>query len=313
MPIIQTKYSTTTTTPTNGTLLQGEITHATQSPRMHVGNASGNPVVVIGTLANQATNAVAITGGAINNTTITATSLNTTSLTVGSSTALTSVDNSSSTLGLAASVLPTQNAVKTYVDTFGTNVLANVYSYTSNSTYSPSSSQINRVKVICVAGGGGAAGHHESGGAGGYSEGYFLISGISTPVTITVGGGGNGGGYYGNYGAGGTTSFGPYLSATGGYGANNNNTHSGGHGGYGYGGQIQAPGGGGAGHLTSQNNGAGGGGVGGASWFGGPNPSCHSTWTITPPAAFGSGGGGGNQTTYGQNGKGGICIVYEFK
>ncbi|WP_342636996.1 glycine-rich domain-containing protein [Shigella flexneri] len=78
-----------------------------------------------------------------------------------------------------------------------------------------------RVKVI---GGGGSGGYpsisstNAAGGGGGVSESVIDLTGIDT-VTITVGSGGNGQNTSARNGnPGGTSSFGTYLSATGGYG-----------------------------------------------------------------------------------------------
>ena len=118
------------------------------------------------------------------------------------------------------------------------------------------------VKVICVGGGGGGCAHGESGGAGGMAEKWINVENVSS-VTVTVGGRGGGTGYYSASGDGGTSSFGSYVSATGGYGANRNAGHSGGHGGVGSGGDINLYGGGGSGHV----DGAGSAGSGGGSYF----------------------------------------------
>ena len=59
-----------------------------------------------------------------------------------------------------------------------------------------------------------------------------------TTVSVTIGGGGDGRNYHQGCGDGGTSSFGSYVSASGGYGANRNWGHSGGHGGIGSGGAM---------------------------------------------------------------------------
>lgn len=175
------------------------------------------------------------------------------------------------------------------------------------------------VIVKCVGGGGGAAGYCESGGAGGYSEGLYNVSGVST-VSVTVGGGGGGVGYYAAAGDGGTSSFGSYLSASGGYGANRNYSHSGGHGGGGSSGQVNIQGGAGSGHT----NGAGSNtqGRGGWSYFGGGasqvrnhgNNSLYGRQRIGAPGA-----GAPGQMTDGYNhymptpGETGIVVVYAYK
>jgi len=167
------------------------------------------------------------------------------------------------------------------------------------------------IRVICVGGGGGGCGHGESGGAGGFAEKWIDVTSVSS-VTVTVGSRGSGVGYHNGAGDGGTSSFGSYVSATGGYGANRNWSHSGGHGGTGSGGDINLYGGGGSGHDNR-------GGKGGQSYFGGskfagwPNHS----WAHTGEshyAAPGTGGGGEHSThSRGANGAAGAVIVYCYK
>jgi hypothetical protein len=321
MPVIRIKNNTGTTTPSS--LKQGEISVTIGTPNMHVGNAAQTPVKIVGSLAKQTANNVAITGGAINNTSVSASSLTASQLTLNSGVSATAIDNTSYSSGTglmstSSSTIVTQNATKTHVDAFGATVLKNVYTFTGNGTYTKSGSDVKYVRVCLVGGGGGARCQHESGGAGGYAEGFFDVSGVST-VSVTVGGGSGGGGYYGNSGQGGTTSFGGYLSASGGHGANQNQAHSGGHGGFGYGGSINSAGGGGTGHAIGQNNpNNGSSGIGGQSFFGGGNNGVHSNWGFGDPGAgYGSGGGStsgnGHNGNAGRDGKVGICIVYEFK
>ena len=77
---------------------------------------------------------------------------------------------------------------------------------------------ITAVRVTVIGGGGGSGtgtpedGSYGYGGQGGL--GIKAITGLSSPVPVTVGSGGN------SPGAGGTSSFGPFLSATGGNGGN---------------------------------------------------------------------------------------------
>jgi hypothetical protein len=170
------------------------------------------------------------------------------------------------------------------------------------------------IRVQLVGGGGGSAGYVESGGAGGYSEKYMDVRNLSQ-VSVTVGGGGATLTYYGNASDGGTTSFGTYLTATGGYGANRNVQHEGGRGGIGSGGDVNLFGGKGAGHA----NGCGSWGPnrGGISYFGGPSGRRHSdnaNNTGEQNAAPGAGGSGGktDATTGGGPGMPGIVIVHEY-
>lgn len=178
------------------------------------------------------------------------------------------------------------------------------------------------VVVKLVGGGGGGCGYCEAGGAGGYAEGTYDVTAVST-VSVTVGGGGAGTGYYTASGNGGTTNFGSYISATGGYGANNNYSHSGGHGGVGSGGQVNLYGSSGIGHCNSV--GSHNGGYGGASYFGGSGQMIRNHGNNNSVylgklknGASGSGGPGaqsnGDQTggNSGAYGEAGLVIVYAY-
>lgn len=185
-----------------------------------------------------------------------------------------------------------------------------ITTFTSTGTYTvPANS--TRIFVQLVGGGGGSAGYLESGGAGGYAEGTFAVSPNAT-YTVTVGGGGGGVGYYAAAGDGGTTSFGTLLSATGGYGANRNYSHGGGHGGVGTGGQINLYGGSGTGHGNSANHAQPNG--GGGSFFGGPGGKTRSNDGANYGPAYGS-GAPGSITDIGSTGcaaPGGVCIVIAY-
>jgi hypothetical protein len=218
----------------------------------------------------------------------------------------TSVTNNSTTL-------PTQAAVKAFIDGNYATTLKNIYSYTGNSTYTKSGSDVKMLRVICVGAGGGGRGYHESGGGGGYAERIIQADGIST-VSVTVGTGSGGGYYFGFSGQGGTTSFGSFCSATGGYGANQNRSHAGGHGGVGSGGNINFYGGGGGGHAPGHNNQQGGeSGQGGGTFFGGGSPGRHGGNSFSDIGAPGGGAFGGAGNHNGGTGLTGICIVYEYK
>ena len=223
--------------------------------------------------------------------------------------------STSSAISDAPTTIPTQSAVKSYIDAqVGNGYVKNVYTYTGNSTWNKSGDDVKAVKVICVGGGGGGRGYGESGGAGGYAERVIDVEGISS-VGITVGGGGGGGNYFGYSGRGGTSSFGGYVSASGGYGANNHGAHIGGHGGNGSGGQINSHGGGGKGHNMGYNNRSNSAcGYGGKSFFGGGRNAHHHS---SRPANVGAPGGGGAGSVGGSGGSGstgqtGCVIVYEL-
>jgi hypothetical protein len=135
-----------------------------------------------------------------------------------------------------------------------------------------------------------------------------LLNGINS-VSITVQGGDTGSSFYSGAGSrGGSTSFGPYLSASGGYGANQNNQHSGGLAGNGSGGDINLFGGGG---QTHHNRSA----VGGDCYFGGAVAAGHPqggnfSHNHQGHATPGSGGSGAHFSGhYGSQGKNGIVIV----
>jgi hypothetical protein len=166
-----------------------------------------------------------------------------------------------------------------------------------------------RVRVIVVGGGGGGSGHCESGGAGGYSEKWIEIP-ESTAVTVTVGGGSSGAGYYSNRPTGGTTSFGSFLSASGGMGANQNYGHTGGHGGVGHGGDINLRGGGGGGHENE------GGHNGAASFFGGGSVGAHHNGHSNNSENHSAPGSGGQGTwtshSRGRNGRPGAVLIWAF-
>ena len=107
--------------------------------------------------------------------------------------------------------------------------IASMNVYTGNSTWSrPSGVRYIRVQVQ---------------GA----EKFIDVTGISS-VSVSIGGGGGGTYYSGAAGNGNGSSFGPYLSASGGHGANRQNQHSGGVSGNGSGGNLNIHQGGGFSH-----------------------------------------------------------------
>jgi len=168
------------------------------------------------------------------------------------------------------------------------------------------------VLVKVVGGGGGAAGYCESGGGGGYSEKIIDVSAVST-VTVTVGGGGGAVGYYAAAGDGSTSSFGSYLSASGGYGANRNYSHTGGVPGLGSSGNVNLYGAMGTGHGNSM--GHGGLGRGGDTYLGGGRgPNRANNGGVVGPGAPGSGGSGWrtNESGTGTPGNAGAVIILEF-
>ena len=199
--------------------------------------------------------------------------------------------------------------------------LISINSYGSTTTWSKPSG-CTKVYVKVVGGGGGGCGYCESGGAGGYAEGMFDVTAVSS-VTVTIGGGGAGATYYAAATGGGTSSFGSYISATGGGGANSYTSHSSGFGGAGSGGFIQLTGGSGTGHINSAGSWSGA--KGGASYFGGSAGFIRNHGHLSAsylgkinngspgaggPGSMSDGTTGGNTGTVGENG---YVIVYNYK
>ncbi len=170
---------------------------------------------------------------------------------------------------------------------------------------------VRYIRVKLVGGGGGASGHGESGAAGGYAERIMDVTGIGS-VGITIGGGGGGTYYSGAGGNGNTTSFGPYISAGGGHGANRQNQHSGGVSGNGSGGDLNLHQGSGGDHHHSF-------GPGGTTYFGGAAPSGHPqgghfAHNHQGHSAPGTGGTGGYFHGHrGSDGRPGIVVIEEYK
>lgn len=318
MPKIKFKNSTTSSTVPSA-LAQGELAVNITDKKVWVGNASGGTTKIIDSLGNQDAASVAITGGSMTGVTIgssTASTVATSSLTLGSQ-AVSGVSNDTSLAGNSDSNLVTQYAAKTYIDNTLRGRLKNIYTFTSTGTYTKSGTDVNVLHVcLCGAGGGGTS-YSIGGGAGGYSEKLIDATGITT-VSVTVGTGTAGAAYYSNIGQGGTSSFGSYLSASGGYGADQNYGHSGGHGGYGYGGTLNSIGGGSGSHNNmdqwSHSNSPDP--TGGQSFFGGPMAGAHDAKI---GANHGAPGAGGTCVATNHNGQGGfagqngIVIVYEYK
>lgn len=181
--------------------------------------------------------------------------------------------------------------------------------FTSSGTWTKPAG-INLIRVRLVGGGGAGAISTSSnvtgGGAGGYAEEIIDVSAVAT-VSVTVGNAGAS-----NGAAGGTSSFGAYLSATGGGGGNSGITATlGGAGGVGTGGTLNVYGGVGD---TNPDRGNGGGG-GGASFFGGGNGSIARGAPSSFPFAYGAGGAGVDQDWSSANtgGAAGIVIVEEYE
>jgi hypothetical protein len=183
---------------------------------------------------------------------------------------------------------------------------------------------LKAVKVTVTGGGGGGAGGLGGFGGGGAGTAikYIPAPSIPGPVSVTVGGGGAGGGAptpTANGSDGGTSSFGPFCSATGGGGGkltpSANAPGNLGQGGIGASGDLNIAGGGvgglsGAGATTYYV-------LGGTSFFAGATANS----TISTGAAGRSYGGGGttnfryagpHPAAPGGNGFDGVVVVEEF-
>jgi hypothetical protein len=315
MPKYKFKNSNTASTVPSS-LVAGEVAFNLSDGRGWQGNSAASVTKIIDTVGKQAANNVAITGGSLAVTSVGATAQAAavaTSTTIGG-TALANI--SSDPRSVATNAVLTNYAAQNLAVEAGSK-LKNVFTYTGGTnTYTKSGDDVRIIHVIVCGGGGGGRAYAESGGAGGYAERVIDATGITT-VTVTVGGGGAGGAYFGFSPGGSTTSFGGFVSAPGGGGANAHIQHNGGLGGLGSGGQLNVWGGGGGGHNNQdQYNGNGAPGHGGVSFFGGSQPSGHGGQQPSDVAAWGSGGVATNPAHNGQggrNGKGGICIVYEYK
>ena len=191
-----------------------------------------------------------------------------------------------------------------------TENISSMQVFTSSGTWSRPTG-VKYIKVQVVGGGGGGSGHGESGGAGGYSEKVINVQSISS-VSVTVGGEVNGTYYRGGGSNGQGSSFGSYLSAGGGYGANRNNQHSGGLPGNGSGGDLNIYGGGGQSHHNRSS-------TGGPSYFGGAVAAGHPqgghfSHNHQSHSAPGSGGSGGYFNGHrGSNGRPGMVVITHFK
>ena len=184
--------------------------------------------------------------------------------------------------------------------------------FTSSGTWNRPSG-VKRIIVHICGGGGGGSGYAESGGAGGYATGVIDVQSVPS-VSVTIGGRGGGTWYSGQGGRGGTSSFGPYLSCEGGFGANQHQQHAGGSGGAasGSGSHMHSHGGGGDGHDNPTGIGR-----GGSSYFGGAGAPGHNWQQFNrghqDRCAWGCGGSSGRNNDQGNDGRQGVCVVYEYR
>jgi hypothetical protein len=195
--------------------------------------------------------------------------------------------------------------VQTFAYTAGgdTGQLISITTYTSGTSTYVAPANCKTVLVRVQGGGGGSAGYCESGGAGGYAERLINFPYGSQEI-VTVGGGGVGVAYYAAAFPGYTSSFGTWVTASGGAGANSQYNHTGGSGGVGGGGDVNLLGGGGTGHANHHNYG--GMGRGGAGYYGSGNGVRHNYNQYVPGSSPGAGACGGC-TDSGPNGQFGVA------
>jgi hypothetical protein len=173
-----------------------------------------------------------------------------------------------------------------------------------------------RARVRVWGGGAGGGGNNSfgsagGGGGGGYAETtVVLVPGASIPVTVGQGGygGGNSAVSLNDGGSGGTSSFGVYISATGGLGGLGTvagGAGSGGGGGAGYGAFVFGAGGNGGGGFTVGLSSIGGHGGSGAMGGGGGSNGLYAG-----PGSFpGGGGAGAANDGLGGSGASGMVVV----
>jgi len=215
-----------------------------------------------------------------------------------------------SALGITLSDGSTQ--VSKFDSTTDTGKLLSISTFSATGTWTKPAGCTNIVVKIVGAGGGGAY-YAESGGAGGFCEKRMDVTSIAS-VAVTIGAGGALIAYNSGGNPGGTSSFGAYCSASGGYGCNQNFSHSGGHGGIGSGGDINLYGGGGGGHNNGCSHGQCGK-PGESYWGGGNSVMRHTNPSALGPGAPGTGGCGGNGDAVvpGTSGQAGLIVVWEYK
>ncbi|UYA57524.1 collagen-like protein [Synechococcus phage S-CREM1] len=212
--------------------------------------------------------------------------------------------------GNAGRWLETNGTTATWQTAASTGNILSTQVFTSSGTWTKPAG-VRFIHVRVQGGGGGGSGHAESGGAGGYSERIIDVTAV-TSVAVTVSGEAGGTYYSGAGGNGGTSSFGSYCSASGGFGANRNNQHSGGLAGVGSGGDLNIYGGGGESHHGRGGN------VGGTSHFGGSVAAGHPqggnfSHNHQSHSAPGSGGAGAHYHSHlGSNGRPGLVVVTHY-
>lgn len=275
-------------------------------------NLSANSLVS-GTVQGADIAGAAVTEAKLANTTITSAEIAESSIDLGSSITTGSVAVARGGTGLSAfagayKALTVNSSNNAY--TLADTGIRSMQVFTGSGTWNKPSG-VRFVHVQILAGGGGGSGHGESGAAGGYAERIVDVTGVSS-VSVSIGGGG-GGTYYSSAGGnGGGSSFGPYVSAGGGHGANRHNQHNGGVSGVGSGGNLNLHQGCGGGHEQRSS------GMGGGTYFGGPGPAGHPqggnfAHNHQAHSAPGTGGTSGYFSGHrGADGRPGICVITEY-
>jgi len=213
--------------------------------------------------------------------------------------------------GQAGKYLQTNGTNLSWGNVASTSGFRSMQVWTSNGTWNRPS-DVKSIMITVVGAGGGGSGYTESGGAGGMSQRVLDVTNISS-VSVTVGNPGGGTNYSGCGGNGNASSFGGYLSASGGVGANCSQQHSGGYGGNGSGGNLNVHGGGGNGHGSHHSYGNH---SGGRSYYGGSQPSSHRQGNYSHRheghSAWGAGGNGSQHSDRGASGRQGVVVVHEY-
>jgi hypothetical protein len=197
-------------------------------------------------------------------------------------------------------------------------------SFTATGTYTPDPDLLYCI-VEMVGGGAGGGGSNATvaagggGGAGGYSRAIFTKATIGASRAVTIGAAGSGGSGDATGGAGGTTSLGVLMTATGGSGGRfaqnggGDNLGTGGAGGVGTGGDLNTTGGGGSSGAIISGATFGIGGAGGTSALGGGGQSGYAGNAATGYGGGGSGVGADiSAIVNGGAGKAGLVFITEF-
>jgi hypothetical protein len=259
----------------------------------------------LGSIATQASNSVTITGGSITGITDLAVADGGTGegsytdgeLLIGNTTGNT-LTKATLTAGSGISVTNGSGAIT--IASTAAGGFSNMDVFTAPGTWT-NPGNITKVKVTVVGGGGGGGGRStRSGGGGGGAAIEVIPFPSATNVTVTTGAAGAAGPGNSDGSAGGTSSFGPYCSATGGAGGNSSPGVSGGSG---SGGQLNFPG------QRSTSGGGGGDSIMGTGGTAGP---ASIPRVGTPGNNYGGGGGIGgdnNADAAGGAGAAGVIIV----